>query len=461
MEVGVTHHPGPIRSDRTGLVNIDGASPAKITLRSTNNEYLHRRPMKVFRRLRDMPIEKRSCVVERTTRRSYRSLFVTFTLLFALLHPFNAAAQKDHDKTRTGGMALFRDSTDGAFDMSTYLIEANGFITMPFVLSEPALGGFGLGLGLIFLQKKNIPAGLSDRSGKPLYVPPDITLVGGFYTANDSWGVMGGRIGTVLPWKLRYRVLGGFMNVNMDYYRDLPLLGETSLEVNMQATPIFLQAMRTIGNSKWYLGGQYLWSGMDLTSDLGRIGEVLGPIEKNTTSSILGGMLEYDGRNNFFSPTRGINWHANYQWSGSEIGSTSDYTQLVTYAPFYLPVNDNWTCGLRGEYRQVWGDPLFYQLPAIDLRGVPAMRYQGRHISQLETEQNFHVWRRWNMVAFGGVAKAFDEATDFNDAELVYGVGLGPRYLIAREFGLQMGVDFAHGPEDFAWYLVFGSAWLR
>jgi hypothetical protein len=37
----------------------------------------------------------------------------------------------------------------------------------------------------------------------------------------------------------------------------------------------------------------------------------------------------------------------------------------------------------------------------------------------------------------------------------------GFRYLLARKFKLRVGVDIARGPEDFAYYIVFGSNWLK
>jgi len=41
----------------------------------------------------------------------------------------------------------------------------------------------------------------------------------------------------------------------------------------------------------------------------------------------------------------------------------------------------------------------------------------------------------------------------------VWNAGGGFRYLTAREFGLQMGVDVARGPEQWAIYVVFGNSW--
>lgn len=40
--------------------------------------------------------------------------------------------------------------------------------------------------------------------------------------------------------------------------------------------------------------------------------------------------------------------------------------------------------------------------------------------------------------------------------------GAGFRYLLARWFNLYMGIDVARGPmpDDWAWYIIFGSFWL-
>ena len=37
--------------------------------------------------------------------------------------------------------------------------------------------------------------------------------------------------------------------------------------------------------------------------------------------------------------------------------------------------------------------------------------------------------------------------------------GVGFRYRLARELGLQAGLDVARGPEDTSVYLTVGSAW--
>ena len=80
---------------------------------------------------------------------------------------------------------MFKDTTDGALDLSRFLLEKNGFVPMLSVITEPALGGFGLAMAPIFLRQK--PRGLGGR-----YNPPDVTAAFAMYSANESWAVGGG-----------------------------------------------------------------------------------------------------------------------------------------------------------------------------------------------------------------------------------------------------------------------------
>jgi hypothetical protein len=111
--------------------------------------------------------------------------------------------------------------------------------------------------------------------------------------------------------------------------------------------------------------------------------------------------------------------------------------------------------------QQAFNSPPFYLLPFIDMRGIPAARYQGMADALTEGELRWDFYRRWSVVGFGGAGKAFNGWNEFSEAELVYTYGTGFRYLIARKFGLRMGVDVARGPEQWAYYIIFGSSWLK
>lgn len=107
------------------------------------------------------------------------------------------------------------------------------------------------------------------------------------------------------------------------------------------------------------------------------------------------------------------------------------------------------------------GDAPFYMQPFISLRGVPAMRYQGKMTSLIETEQEFMLTKRWSVVGFGGYGVAFNSFDDIAEGSSAWNAGTGFRYLIARLFGLKMGMDFARGPEQWAMYVVVGTSWLK
>src|SRR5215204_2704615 len=80
-----------------------------------------------------------------------------------------------------------KDSLDGDFDLSNYIIDANGFVPIPIIITEPALGGFGGGIVPVFLKKK--PPYIDSIKGKRIITPvaPDITGAITAYTANNTW----------------------------------------------------------------------------------------------------------------------------------------------------------------------------------------------------------------------------------------------------------------------------------
>jgi hypothetical protein len=64
-------------------------------------------------------------------------------------------------------------------------------------------------------------------------------------------------------------------------------------------------------------------------------------------------------------------------------------------------------------------------------------------------------------VGFGGTGKAFDDWNQFGNANWIFSYGGGFRYLLARKFKLRAGVDLAHGAGGWAYYIVFGSNWVK
>lgn len=75
----------------------------------------------------------------------------------------------------------------------------------------------------------------------------------------------------------------------------------------------------------------------------------------------------------------------------------------------FVAINNKWVSGFRLEVDQVYNDPPFYLLPFINMRGIPAGRYQGKSIAVVETEQRFNLNTRWSILGFAGYGKAIQK----------------------------------------------------
>jgi hypothetical protein len=355
----------------------------------------------------------------------------------------------------------FKDSTDGSFDVSNWLINARGFIPIPMLITEPALGGIGGGVFLIFITKN--PPYLDTVNGevKRKLNPPDITGVGGIYTANNTWLTGAITSGTWVKPRIRYRLAAGYGSINLAFYKKLAVVGEQSFDFNFKVAPVFGFMMKEIGRSDWYAGVQYMYMHNEITQGDQLFPEYVIPKEVKANVSQPGVIVEYDVRDNIFTPNSGFKFHTDFSVSDEVVGSDFNYQRLNAYVYSYYPFTPRLIGGLRLDMQEAFGNAPFYFLPFIDMRGIPAARYQGMIDALTEGELRWDCYKRWSVVGFGGTGKAFDTWNTFKDADWVYSYGGGFRYLMASKFKLRMGVDIARGPEQWAYYIVFGSSWLK
>ncbi len=353
-----------------------------------------------------------------------------------------------------------KDSLDGAFDLSNYIIDANGFVPVPYIITEPSLGGFGVAIAPIFIKKR--PPYIDSIKGRENVVPiaPDITGAVVAYTANNTWALAAFRSGTIVKRRIKYIIAGGYANINMAFYRTLPLTGEKKFEFNFRTVPVNLQATKRIGFSHWYAGFKYLFL-QSIVSYAGSLPSFVKQKELNSLVSQLGAVIELDTRDNVFSPDSGMKVHFDGIYSGNLVGSDYEFWKLNYYMYGYKMLGRKLVLGLRLDGQQALGDPPFYLLPYIDMRGIPAEKYQGNADVLAELETRWDFTKRWSAVFFGGSGKAFDEWSDFGSSAWVLSYGTGFRYLLARKFKLRVGVDVAHGPGTWAYYIIFGSNWLK
>jgi hypothetical protein len=353
-----------------------------------------------------------------------------------------------------------RDSLDHAIDLSDYIIYAHGFIVVTTIITEPALGGIGGALVTIFLKKR---PPVIDENGKKRFINPDITGGIGMYTGNNSWMVGAFRSATLVKPKILYRVMAGYGDMNLSFYaNNLPVGGDQEFKLNFKSTIFYTQWLKQFKNAKWSAGPQYLFLNSNIElPDLNLPPPFVKPGDIKSTVSQLGGAIQFDGRDNIFTPDKGIRIQSDFFWSDKAIGSDYNAWRVNLSALGYYPIAKTLIGGLRIEGEQAFGSPPFYLLPGINLRGIPAARYQGKTSIVTEAEFRWDLYKRWSLMGYGGLASAFNDWDQAFAKPVVYSYGTGFRYLLARKFKLRMGIDVARGPEDWAYYIVFGSNWMR
>lgn len=366
-------------------------------------------------------------------------------------------------------MSLMVDPEDGQFDVSAWLATAKGFFPIPIIITEPAVG-YGGGLVLMFLHdsiedraqqvKERNPDGTPKR-----LPPPSISGVAAFATENGTWG---GALFHMGIWKedtVRYLGTIAYANVNYDYYgtTDSPLPpGVESVPVEI-ASPYLLQELTfRMKDSDFFIGGSYRHSTANVDIDVS--GTPLPPELFNDTIRQGGAsaILEYDTRDNLFTPNHGINPRLEWIHYDEWLGGDNQFELVEWNNRGWIMLRDNLVLGLRLDGEFSGGDIPFYMLPDISMRGIPANRYQGDYTLTAETEIRWDVTRRWSGVGFVGAGwTANNSLSDFKNSDTHPAYGFGFRYLFSSVFQLRAGLDFAFSEDTQAFYITSGNAWGR
>lgn len=379
----------------------------------------------------------------------FRNVSILF-LLFEILSLSSVHGQEEKKKLN------LKDTLDGKVDISEYIVNLKGLVPFPVIITEPALGNFGGALGLVLISPKKVEG---DKQG---FLFPDISAVIGLYTANKTWGVGAFRQGSLPKLGLRYRVAGLYADVNLNFYRDVPGSGEGEFLINMVPQALILDASRNILKNKIFAGVHYMFSKTEVQSISGTSPEnVFNTDEFDKNLSTIGLYTQWDNRNSIFTPDKGLLIKAAGDFSRDWLGSDFATERYTVFTNLFLHPLHGWVSGLKAEWQGVADDAPFYYFPFVSMRGIPVMRYQGQQTLLFETEQRIDFGTRWSLIGFAGTGKAFSDKEFLSDDQWHWAGGAGFRYLIARAFKLRVGVDLAVGPDQFAYYMVFGHYWNR
>ena len=360
-----------------------------------------------------------------------------------------------------GFMDRFKDPEDGEFDASDYLLDHKGVLPIPVLITEPAVG-YGGGLALMwFSESIREVAERAAASGARL-APPNI--YGAMLAGTENGTKMGGAAArmTFDQGRWLYRGAGAAMNINLDFYGVGETLGRSGIDkigYNLKGAMLLQEANRRLGSSNHFLGARFLYMDIETRLDASLEDANLTPRELAKRTSQLGLRWLYDSRDNIFATRHGTDAAFDAMFSSPSIGSDNTFQTYRAHVFHYLQPTQGTVLAFRVDGRAARGDVPFYQLPFIDMRGIPAARYQDESTAILEAEARYYVTPRWIVLGFGGAGRAWGRRLAFDDADTQVTKGVGFRYLLARRLGLAAGIDVAWGPEKAAWYLSMGNSW--
>jgi len=353
------------------------------------------------------------------------------------------------------GRARFFDPQDGQLDLSYFLENPRGFLPVPIVVTEPAVG-YGGGAAGLFLRPR-------EEAGEEGWARPDISAAGGLATQNGTWAGFAGDSSRFLDGRLRTLGGGGAGQINLDFFglSDDPAKLDQGVRYSLQFVAAVAQANWQIApKSPWSVGVRYVYANVE--PKLRDEPAFPGLADRvRVTVSAPTAILEYDSRDNIFTPTRGIYAESAYLASRTALGASVDFERFDQVLIGWYPLRPDLTLGANGTY--AWssqGTPFFLR-PFVTLRGVPAMRYQGDQSASIEVEARWQFHGRWSLVGFGGAGRTWTERTNRSFQQSVGSGGIGFRYELARKFGLNAGIDVAASPGTTAVYFVIGNAWFR
>lgn len=371
-----------------------------------------------------------------------------WTLLLAFL-----AVNFNHVQAQSK-KGTFRDTLDNAFDLSKFLLELHGFVPIISPITEPAVGYGAAAIGVYFIPK--------EPKENVAFQMPDMVGLGGGYTQNGTWFAGGGYLGFWKNNSIWYRGVVGYGDINLKFYGNgNDFLEENPISFNLASSFLLQQVLFRIGQSHFMIGGNYVFSKTKITLFEERDMDWLDPYEFDLINSGVTLLTQYETFNSLLSPTKGVTvqlfLRSYYEFLGSDT-----HSQRMTFSTVgYIPLKERWVSGFRFESMLASESTPFYMLPYISMRGVPAMRYQGQMTLLAETEQYVRAYKRWGLVGFAGYGRSVADVEDWDGGANVWNAGGGFRYLVARQLGLQMGIDAGWSPDDWGIYIIFGSAWLR
>lgn len=335
-------------------------------------------------------------------------------------------------------------------------------LPIPIFITEPAIGE-GLGLALVYFHRAKDVAdeetiaspGSIGHASKEQTPPPTLTGIFGAYTSNETAAGGIGHMNSFREDHIRFTGVIGLANINSTFY-----VLDQPFKFNLEGLMVYQETRFRFGDSKWFwgIGLSYLDASSAFKVELPEDAPV-GLFRTDVTNSGLAAELAWDTRDNTSMPNRGQLFNLAVWRYDEAIGGDFDYWNAKLKLLSFHPLHEKFVLGFRLEYSTIDGRAPFFAIPWIDLRGIPALRYQGDSVAVAEVEGRYNISPKWAVIGFAGGGSVSSDDPIIDTDQRIYAYGLGGRYKIFEVQNVWVGIDIAKGPEDVNWYIQVGHAW--
>lgn len=164
-------------------------------------------------------------------------------------------------------------------------------------------------------------------------------------------------------------------------------------------------------------------------------------------TSGLGGLVNWDTRDNTFYPTKGMYHLLTATFFGNAFGSDYAFSRFMVDLRAYARLHERHALAFQVFLNSTTGTPPFYMLPQLGgtkiMRGYYQGRFRDQHALAFQAEYRTLVWWRLGLVGFIGIGDVAPSLGDFNAASFKSALGIGFRFLYDKNEKVNVRVDFA------------------
>jgi hypothetical protein len=317
----------------------------------------------------------------------------------------------------------------------------------------------GWGLGLM--------AGAIHRFDADTTIKPSTGVIGGFYTENDSWGLLALEMARLSHDAWRLRGLASHCEVKYDYFGIGEDAGNAGRSIPIDQTMDFAvgSVLRRVSRGV-YVGAALLWMGTKVDPQEASSPEVpVLPTDRSQTTLVAPGLqAELDTRDDDYWPTHGSLAKVKGWFFSDGFGSSREFQRYMGGWCWYTRLSDQrLVLATNANVLATTGDVPFYALPSVGsgeyaLRGYTQGRYRDKMLVAAQAEARWHSSDRLGATLFGGFAQVAPSVGDLPDALVLPAGGLGVRYQMTRRYPMHLRLDYAWGRNEGLLYFAVAEA---